>query len=771
MAKEWSTIDWVEKFCAKTGCVNSGDLRAEMRFDDVEHVIVLPNYKESLDTLCETLEVLGSHSRARSQYKICLAMEESEAGAERKAMTLVSRFSESFLQIVYTIHPKGREGEIRGKSSNVAWATMQMARKSKNHRCEIITVMDADTCFAEDYFMSITYFFCVCTPEQRRLQMFAPTTVFDRNSTDIPFIVRIADIMWSVGVMSNMYPSCPVRFPCSAYSVTMELAVAVGFWDAGPEAIGEDMHMYLKCFFSTEGRVRVEPIFSPASQCNIEEPGFFPTIMARFGQSKRHLWGGLDMGYSLRRALIAIIAPGLESAVGRLEDSKLGKKTKNPADMDIQFSLGTLSVLFHRLFEAHIMIGHIFLLLLMSGFVIPVGPEPSAFATAFWEAVTTESVDPTLLLCIDICAWIRVVGTLPILILLINYEKYHQWVAVDRWRLSAMGNDQPVGRAKVQPLGLRSQLVSVRTSWHLLDWFFVPLGGFLFQAGPQMAAQVLHLWTDRLDYIVAGKPQLKNQTPANPKMEDVAIPAPAGEPVAVYGGVNAGGEDYDLVSLRAHRIDYDGGLDVVVDEKHGHNQPQHGYNGYAAAHYPHNQTHQQHHQFQHGHPHPEMIMSHSHHNSSYYTTTHLHGPMTPIHGPMTPPPFSPVASYAMSPIVPLGAPPMYSRHNSGTPPLSLPAAVSVDQVYEVGANGTLAVENGSEVSRGDSGFYDFEDGKGGVNNGNHGVDAVTVVGGGNGSPRFLVHGREAGIREAGVNRAGSPVVGGGSPWNGGVSSR
>ena len=40
--------------------------------EDLRHIIILPNYKEGMDTLCETLDVLASHSRALSQYQVGL---------------------------------------------------------------------------------------------------------------------------------------------------------------------------------------------------------------------------------------------------------------------------------------------------------------------------------------------------------------------------------------------------------------------------------------------------------------------------------------------------------------------------------------------------------------------------------------------------------------------------------------------------------------------------------------------------------------------------
>jgi hypothetical protein len=51
---------------------------------------------------------------------------------------------------------------------------------SGRHEHEILTIMDADTCFAEDYFTAVTYNYCVASPEQRKIMMFAPSTVFDR---------------------------------------------------------------------------------------------------------------------------------------------------------------------------------------------------------------------------------------------------------------------------------------------------------------------------------------------------------------------------------------------------------------------------------------------------------------------------------------------------------------------------------------------------------------------------------------------------------------
>lgn len=108
-------------------------------------------------------------------------MEESEVGATDKAQSLIKKYQTRFCDVVSTLHPSGRPGEIRGKSSNVAWAAKEMVRQAGGPRIEeIITVMDADTCFAADYFTAMNYHYAVATPKQRSLLFFAPPTVFDR---------------------------------------------------------------------------------------------------------------------------------------------------------------------------------------------------------------------------------------------------------------------------------------------------------------------------------------------------------------------------------------------------------------------------------------------------------------------------------------------------------------------------------------------------------------------------------------------------------------
>ena len=108
-------------------------------------------------------------------------MEEAEKDSDSKANHLIEKYEDKFMDITFTQHPFGKPGEIRGKSSNVAWAARAMVRQSGGPRLEeIITIMDSDTGIAQDYFEALSYHYSVATPQERSLMFFSAPTVFDR---------------------------------------------------------------------------------------------------------------------------------------------------------------------------------------------------------------------------------------------------------------------------------------------------------------------------------------------------------------------------------------------------------------------------------------------------------------------------------------------------------------------------------------------------------------------------------------------------------------
>jgi hypothetical protein len=284
------------QFCAWRGVETTCSTKV-YQSHDVDHIIIVPTYKEDIELLRETLDVLASHLQTRDRYRICLAMESREVGSEKKAVQLVMEYMEVFQSIEYSMHPV-ISGEAPGKSSNVNWAARHMAAKfdASEHARQVITVIDSDTCLAQSYFQLVAERFTSASPAIRSKMMFCVPIVFDRNAHMVPIFVRITDILWCQAGLSTLYPSSGIKIPTSTYAVSMQLACNVGFWDTGPDAIGEDMHMFTKCFLSTGGSLHVETIYSPASQLNVVGSrhgegltGWISDMSARYSQGMRHV--------------------------------------------------------------------------------------------------------------------------------------------------------------------------------------------------------------------------------------------------------------------------------------------------------------------------------------------------------------------------------------------------------------------------------------------------------------------------------------------------
>ncbi|KAI9202182.1 glycosyl transferase family group 2-domain-containing protein [Polychytrium aggregatum] len=485
------------------------DSKRNSRFYQVRHVIIIPNYKEDIGTLTETLDVLASHTIAKAQYKICLAMEASESGSELKANDLIAAFRNKFLFIDFTQHPSGLVGEIRGKSSNVSWAARQMSIKIEDRNDHVYTVMDADTCFTQDYFMAINYHFGIAPQEKRNRMMFATSVVFDRNAKDIPFIVRTADNMWAIGGISNMYQGSSTKIPTSAYSVSMNLARSVDFWDVGPEAIGEDMHMYAKCFFATGGSLEIVGVYSPASQCNIEGKHWFSTLWARYGQSRRHLWGSLDTGYVLERTF--------NHMYRYLTGKQIAIDIENQVSPS-HFPLLTYLDMVYRILELHVFLIHIVLVMLITSVSLPNSTVGSLF---FSRLSNPPTLDSYVMTCVNIAGMMRNVAMAPFVLTIIVFEFYHHWIAIGRWKHAAQST------GNVQYLGKRSQFVSTRSLLNLLDWIALPVSGVLYGVLPALQANISHFWTNSLEYKVAGKPVASIALPVGSLENESLATAPA----------------------------------------------------------------------------------------------------------------------------------------------------------------------------------------------------------------------------------------------------
>jgi cellulose synthase/poly-beta-1,6-N-acetylglucosamine synthase-like glycosyltransferase len=146
--------------------------------------VIIPTYKESVDKLRATLAKLAESDVAREKLLVVIAMEEADDDAPNRYEILKREFGHSFLAMIGTTHPADIAGEVRGKSSNEAWA----AKHAKRLFCDemgydidrmTVTSCDADTLFHPRYFSALTYYFAV---NPRRYRTFWQGPIFYYNN-------------------------------------------------------------------------------------------------------------------------------------------------------------------------------------------------------------------------------------------------------------------------------------------------------------------------------------------------------------------------------------------------------------------------------------------------------------------------------------------------------------------------------------------------------------------------------------------------------------
>lgn len=345
-------------------------------------------------------------------------------------------------------------------------------------------------------------------PETATSTLYAAPIIFDRNAHNVPAVVRVADILWCAAGMSGLYSGSTIAPPTSVYSLPLVLVDRVGGWDCDSEAIGEDLHMYLKCFFALNGNLSVKTILSPVSQSNVKGDGgkgvqgVYNDMNARYKQALRHMWGALDSGFAMRelahlwqerkhterafRPLHVALSNPVDTYIPQVDGmnpeqvlesgifSDVTTDTLKDPNWERIFYLG------HRLFEAH------FLPLQMTILVI---------SSTLYMWLTEGNGDPHNLGWIfTICNVLRTAGFLEVAVYLFLYESFHRITAANRER-------------EMTDAGLAKGMCFSHREFkkNLLDYVMVPLVAPLYGAIPAAQAQLFHFWTLDLVYTVSKK--------------------------------------------------------------------------------------------------------------------------------------------------------------------------------------------------------------------------------------------------------------------------
>jgi hypothetical protein len=280
-----------------------GAVQGVVGWDSTHHLVIIPTYREPPEVLEVMLDHLAAQDFPLRNVAVVLAFEERDLDARERAARLVAQFEGTFGHLWVTYHPD-REGELRGKSSNLAYAarwakTTLVDELGVDMERVIVTICDADSRLHRKYLSALT--FGHLTHASPRYAIWQPALMFYSNIWRIPTVARISAGLYSVWQLSRLVARYKLVTQ-STYSLGLSTCDAVGYWDV--DVIPEDSRMFFKVFFTLghEQEVHVEPIFLPVLADAAEGPSFWTTILSHYRQTRRWAWGVSDVPYVLMRA-------------------------------------------------------------------------------------------------------------------------------------------------------------------------------------------------------------------------------------------------------------------------------------------------------------------------------------------------------------------------------------------------------------------------------------------------------------------------------------
>lgn len=341
------------------------------------------------------------------------------------------------------------------------------------------------------------------------MTFYMPPIIFDRNAHLVPRMVRVADLMWNgAGLSCYTSKSTPstISMPTAVYTLPLPLVCLVGGWDTGSEAIGEDLHMMLKCYFATNGRIKYQSISSPASQCSVTTGkmgirGWLEDHSARYSQALRHMWGCLDTGYALRQwCNFPPDTTNYDQPSSAGQNGFADSERKTPRHVEICLKLNQHALhgskrhrftwrnltLFSRLFEAHFLPIHLFLVLIASALYTAL-PYPLTSCQWLTTAMSLTSYSRAASFCIMMIYFS------------VFYEGYHQACIEARVdEMKKAGLDEELE----EEFSYRKRL----SLGNIIDYVIFPIAGTVYGSIPLFQAIMSHLWTEKLVYLVSMKP-------------------------------------------------------------------------------------------------------------------------------------------------------------------------------------------------------------------------------------------------------------------------
>ncbi len=262
-------------------------------FSEVNHIIIIPNYKETEEKLRRIVGTLAAQTFPLKNVHVVLAMEKREVEGKKKANAIINEFENVFGGVYATFHPD-IPGEVKGKSSNESYAGKEIDKiLIESGKVDInyttVTTADADSMFDRQFLSYLTYDFL---KDKSPYNLFWQSATVDHNNFwSVPASVRIFSFFSSL-YRTGLLIQGDRLVANSTYSLSFRLLKEIGFWDT--DVIPEDYRVFFKAFFHKKGDIRTNPIFLKTSMDAPLSSTYVGSLKNKYSQIRRWSYGSSD---------------------------------------------------------------------------------------------------------------------------------------------------------------------------------------------------------------------------------------------------------------------------------------------------------------------------------------------------------------------------------------------------------------------------------------------------------------------------------------------
>jgi hypothetical protein len=197
------------------------------------------------------------------------------------------------LNIIFTEHPDGLVGEVKGKASNEDWggrqASLFVKSKGIDPELVLVTSLDADSHISEYFYHNLSYKFCL-TPNRLEIG-YQPIHVYSNNFFQTGVWPRQVAAQTTLHNMSQLAIDDETSF-FAIYSAPLTVLQRVDFWVR--EVIAEDSTLFIKCLAYFKGNFRAVPFYGVFEGDAVESDDYLEAILIQYKQLQRWAWGGIE---------------------------------------------------------------------------------------------------------------------------------------------------------------------------------------------------------------------------------------------------------------------------------------------------------------------------------------------------------------------------------------------------------------------------------------------------------------------------------------------